>query len=1052
MGKGTLNFLAGVYVHENERERELVEKIKEEFERALGKRINLLIPKSYREELTLHETEDIDLYYANSLMAFKQFREGYVPFRVRGKETEVFALAGRLKEDFVVVSAPYLEGYLVTLFLIKELDLLRPEIIYTELEEEAYREVLEGTADLCLIHRESYELFRRKHGEIPLLKEIETSLSNYLTVKGELYREEEEKLSGLGTCVKLEPEEFKRALSFGFSMEELAKLKLFFDVSKALYQNEYTGTVIYRDRILYASKNVEKITGYSLRELQEMSILDFIEESDEVKRAMLRTIEERKRGGYFLKLYPTLKIRTRRGEARYIRVFSKTVIYNYQHCGMLIFHEITPEVMRQKVYRALRNINKAITTVLTQKELYQTVCETLVREFDIKFAWIGRVDEEGNLEELHSCGEGLDYLKHVNFSKAALLSSNYPTCVAYREGRVVINPSTEENPSAETYREEMLKRGFLSSAAIPIKLKDRVVAVLNVYASVPNFFAEDVRDLLEEIQRDLSFALEKIHTIRDSILLKQAVEKAREGVLITDGEGNILYVNDFICELTGYSREELIRKNPRIFKSGYHPKEFYQHLWETILSGKEFNAVFVNRKKNGELFYVEQKIVPVELPGGHRRFVALWRDITKETLLSEENERLRYYDILTGLLNFGGFKVNAENLISEGVGTSALLLIDLANFSYINKTYGSEAGDRVLKEVGERLRARVKERDLVGRIGGDEFGLFLTELKDVKDIFSIMERIKAVLRDEIKINGASLTLNFHGGVAIFPQDGEDFKTLIENASVALRFSKEEGINNIKLFNRELEEEAKKFLYRESLLERALREKLFVFHYQPYFDTRNGRLAGFEALLRIRERDGTLHYPAEFIDYLEKFQHLSGYIDWALKEVSLKIKSWNVPISLNVSARAFKEPSFPEKVLSHARELSQPLIVEITERLYMEDMERSRKIIGRLKESEKVRIAIDDFGTGYSSLSYIKDINADILKIDMSFTKAMVEDEKARAVVEAIVHLARLLGMKTLAEGVETKEQYELVRDMGIDYAQGFYLAKPLPEEEAEKLL
>ena len=539
------------------------------------------------------------------------------------------------------------------------------------------------------------------------------------------------------------------------------------------------------------------------------------------------------------------------------------------------------------------------------------------------------------------------------------------------------------------------------------------------------------------------------------MLLKNAVEKSDEWLLITDKNGNIEYVNEYVSKLTGYSKEELIGGNPRIFKSGYQPEKFYEKLWKTILSDKEFEAVFINRKKNGELFYIDEKIIPVKLPDGELKFVSIGRDITKERQLLEENEKLRFYDILTETYNFNGFSIQVDDYLIKNPGNiSALIIIDVANFSYINKTYSVEVGDKLLKEIAKTLKRYLKGYDIVGRIGGDEFGIFVKNLKNKEDLFVIVERLKKILDKGtiFKVDDISINVQFHGGIAVYPDDGQDFKQLFQNASISLKDAKEEGINQIKLFNKNIEKKIKLKILIEDLIHKATEENLFVFHYQPYFDSITKEIKGFEALVRIKDHDGKIHYPNEFIDLLEKSIYLDDFRNWALKEVSEKIKEWKKPISINISARTFKNTDFPLEVIKYAKELPASLILEITERIYMDEPEKSEKIIRDLKKCKNIKIAIDDFGTGYSSLSYLKDISADILKIDISFVRAMIKDKKAKAVVEAIITLAKALGMKTLAEGVETEVQYNILKKMGVDYIQGFYFAKPLPEEEIEKLL
>ena len=1050
-----INFLACYSVYENKKEKKFIEKVKSELENTLSQEINLIIPKSYQEEIQILEKKDndIDIYYANPLNAFQKYKEGYEAFARRKKNT--FFLIGNLKEDsdYILVSVPYFESYFLPIFLIKEVDLLRPQVIYVNTQEEAYKEVLYRKADISLISKDVYKNLSKKYEPINIIKEINTNIPNYIMVKKSLSRYIDKSLKKFFR--KISSREFEKITKFNFSIEDIKKIKLFFDISKSVYENEYIGTLIYRDKILYASKTTEIISGFSLRELKMSTVLDFLDIDDQIKEKIKENVERRKRGEQFLEFYPSVKIRTKDGTTKYLKVFSKTIMFNNQYSGLVVFTDITREIRYEKLYKALRNINQAITSVLTEEELYQTVCDTLVKELDIKFAWVGVPDKKTNtIKTLYKCGDEDDYLEKIKIAVGKNIpEAKGPTGKAVSEGKISINPNTEENPLMEPWRKEMIKRDFLSSAAIPIIKDGKPIATLNIYASEPYFFEEETKSLLEELQYDLSFAVSKIDTIRTSIILSKAIEKSTEWVLITDETGKILYINDFVSKITGYSKEEIIGKNPRIFKSGYHSEYFYKKLWETITSGKEFEAIFINRKKNGETFYLEEKIIPVELPGGIVRYVSIGKDITKEKFLSEENEKLKYYDILTGLYNYNGFAAQIEEYISKEKKPAALLLVDITNFSFINKTYGSSVGDKILKEVGNVIRRNIGIKDIAGRISGDEFGVFLTKLNNKSEIFVVIENISNELKKGIFVDEKNIKVKIRGGVTIYPDDGTNFQTLLENASITLKLSKEKKEENIiNVFNKNIEKQAKIYIQTGNLVEKAINKNLFIFYYQPYFDSVTGKIAGLEALLRILDENNQIHYPNEFIEFLEKSSYLDAFRDWALKEVTSKIKKWKKPISLNISARTFKNPQFPEEVLKHADNLPETLVIEITERLYMDDIKKSKDIIKKIKECKKVKIAIDDFGTGYSSLAYLKDIDADILKIDISFVREILKDNKSKAIVKNIIKLAKDLEMKTVAEGVETKEQLEILKEMNVDYVQGFLLSKPLDENTIEQIL
>jgi len=811
--------------------------------------------------------------------------------------------------------------------------------------------------------------------------------------------------------------------------------------------------------VTFVSDNIKDILGFTAEDFIEGKILysDLIhpDDLDRVIKEIEDVIKEKKK----FWIHKPYRLKTKKGNFIWI-LDQITPIYDENgnitsFFGFVI--DITREVRLQRLYKVLRNVNKAIITVLTEEELYKIICETLVKELDIKFVWIGVPDKETNLfKEVYKCGEEEGYLDVIKVAVGENLPEGRgPTGLAFRTGNIIINPDTKTTEFMKPWKEEMLKRNFLSSASIPIKKNDEVVATLNIYATEPFYFEEENKTILEELQVDLQFALEKIETIRNSIILKQAIENSSQWVLITDKDGNIEYVNDYVCEVSGYTKEELIGKNPRIFKSGYRDEKFYENLWNTIKNGEEFDAILVDRKKNGELFYIEEKIIPVKLPDGSLKFISIGRDITKEKILSEENERLRYHDVVTNLYNFVGFQIQvADYIIKNPDNLSALILIDIYNFSVINKKYGVEIGDEILKYLADILNKHFKKNDIVGRTGSDEFGIFLKDIKDKNNLLLIIERLKTILNEKLtfKLDGEKISIRYNIGISIYPDDGKSFKEIMESASIALKYAKEEGENVIKFHSKEMEEKIESLFKAENLLQKAVEKDLFIFHYQPYFDTKTGKIAGFESLVRIKDEDAKIYYPKDFIDLLEQSEYLHHFKRWALKEVSQKIKKWNIPISINISARSFKNLSLAQKVLEHAKDLPAPMVLEITERIYMENPEQSKQIIEELKKCKNIRISIDDFGTGYSSLSYLKDLDADVIKIDISFVRKMMEDEKTRIIVKTIIILAKELGMKTVAEGVETKEQYDMLKEMGVDYIQGFYLAKPMPEEEAEKLL
>ncbi|HIQ25423.1 MAG TPA: EAL domain-containing protein [Persephonella sp.] len=1017
-----------------------------------GEEISFQPFKNCHDELENLVKTQFDIYYANPFIAYRLYKKGYKPIGKFKNEKDSFVLIGYLKnQDNIKISSFCLENHIIPILYLEEVDFAESEVVYTQKHEDIYTNIKTGKADIGLMYKKNYDEIKDKD-KIPIIREISTNMSHFVMVKSKYYEKVRKAFYQIENFEPTDEIEFLESFNIVLKIEELLKIKEFFDISEFIYEIPFIGVIIYKEKIKYANKYTHDLLKYSEKELQGINFEDII--SSEFREKIKPNVEKVLRGEYFSQYFENIKLRAKNGQKRYVFAFSKTVLYKGEHARLFIFVDITKQIKYQKLYKVLRSINKSITTAITEKELYKTVCETLVKELGIKFAWIGALDEKGkSFNVIHKCGEEQGYLQNIKLStEDKSLEEKGPVNIVCKEGKIFINPDTENNPAMAPWKAEMLKRGFLSSVSIPIKKYGKVVATINIYSSEKHFFEEENISILKEIESDLSFALEKIDIIRNSIILKKAVKKSDYWVIITDEKGKILYVNDFVVNLTGYKKEELIGQTTAIFKSGYHSKEFYKQLWETILSGKEFSSIFVNRKKNGEVFYIEESIIPIELEGNIKRFISIGIDITKEKKLYEEVKKLKFYNIQTNLYNFNGFLSKVEEILKKEKKLAALAIVDIREFTYINKTYGIKTGDLIIKQIAKRLKRYFRKTDILGKIGGDEFAILFADLRKKEDAFIIEEKINKCFQEPFRIDGTEIKILINAGIAIYPDDGKEFYELYENASTALLLAKKEGANVVKFFSRELENKAKGFVYAKNLVERAIEKELFIFFYQPYFKTSDLSLVGFEALARIKDENGKIYSPYQFIDYLEHSPYLDNFRQFALEEITEKINRWNIPISVNVSARSFKDPMFAEQIIHQTKDLKKPLILEITERVFMEDIEKTKELIQEFTKYETVKVSIDDFGTGYSSLSYLKDLNADILKIDMSFIRQMLEDKKSKAIVEGIIHIAKSLGMLTVAEGVETKEQLQTLKQFECDYVQGFLLKKPMPEEEVEEFL
>lgn len=540
---------------------------------------------------------------------------------------------------------------------------------------------------------------------------------------------------------------------------------------------------------------------------------------------------------------------------------------------------------------------------------------------------------------------------------------------------------------------------------------------------------------------------QKVDEILQNTIISEALKHSDLWILVTDENGNIVYVNEAVERISGYKKEELIGKNPRIFKSGLNPPEFYKEMWDTIISGKIFNAITPNRKKDGEIFHVDLKIIPVSLPGNILRFVAVAKDVTEKIMLSERIQRLQNYDALTGLLNMNGFAVNVSQKINETPGLGLLILIDIYDMTHINKAYGINIGDQLLFKFAEKIKKSFENTDTIARISADTFGIYMiAESSD--EVYKAYSKLYELNNSVFNIDDRTVPININAALSVFPKDGRSFKTLYEKADITLQETKKSGAGVIRFFDQEIEKEAEKLWEVFALIKEALEEKLFTFYYQPYFYTESLKIAGFEALVRIIDRSGRIYTPDFFIDYLENSYYLIVFENWAIGEIAEKIKKWGINISLNISAKTFGNPIILSLLSAIPVEVRDKLIIEITERTFIKEPEYAMQILQDIKSMDNPpKIAIDDFGTGYSSMIYLRDLPVDIIKIDRAFIKEMVKDKKSLAIVQTIIELARKLEKTTLAEGVETQEQFEILKSTGCDLVQGFLFSKPVAEKE-----
>ena len=419
---------------------------------------------------------------------------------------------------------------------------------------------------------------------------------------------------------------------------------------------------------------------------------------------------------------------------------------------------------------------------------------------------------------------------------------------------------------------------------------------------------------------------------------------------------------------------------------------------------------------------------------------------------------LANYDVLTGLPN----RWLLQDRLSQALARArrencqvAILFLDLDRFKVINDTLGHSAGDLLLRKIAVRLTKGIRECDTIARFGGDEFMAITFLISQAQSAARLAQRILKALLLPFNLHGQEVFIKASIGIALYPIDGTDLESLVKCADSAMYQAKSLGGNTYSFFSPEINTHTMEKLIMESKMHRALEREEFLLYFQPQFDIQTGRMCVAEALLRWQPLDGKLVLPAHFIPLLEETGLIIPVGEWVLGSACAQCKAWQeagMPlfrIGVNISARQLKQEGFVDMVKKILHETGLDpfyLELEITENMIMENILENIELLDKLK-GLRIHIAMDDFGTGFSSLKYLKNFPIDRVKIDRSFITHINNDPKDESIVRTIIALAHNLGMKVVAEGVETEEQFDLLTRLGCDEVQGYYFGKPVPAEE-----
>jgi diguanylate cyclase (GGDEF)-like protein/PAS domain S-box-containing protein len=551
----------------------------------------------------------------------------------------------------------------------------------------------------------------------------------------------------------------------------------------------------------------------------------------------------------------------------------------------------------------------------------------------------------------------------------------------------------------------------------------------------------------------------------DELRIASVAFQSKDGMLVTGNQGDILRSNDAFEKLLGYSSEDLVGKNTSLFSCPLrHDAAFYRNMWEAISSEGKWEGAIWNRHKEGHTILCWLSISAVRSDNGKiTHFIGIYSKATDPKEAERKIIELAYYDPLTNLPNRRLLLDRIDQVrisASRNKNIGAILLIDVDRFKSINDTRGHDVGDHVLVYVAKALRYNLREIDTAARLGGDEFVVLISDLgqdldRAISSLKSITDKLLASIAKPISFNGHTFQISVSIGISVFSDTSKETSELLKEADLALYKAKADGRNTARFFDVSMHHQLMLKSNLESGLKLALKENLFLLHYQPQVDE-FGKCVGAEALLRWMPAEGEVVAPDVFIPVAEESGLIIPMGQWVLRAACQQLVVWSgqealrhISLSVNVSAMQFMHPDFAtglKSILQSTGANPRLLKLELTESLLLDNVE---SVIARMRDLKSLGItfSIDDFGTGYSSLNYLKLLPLDEIKLDRSFVSDLTHSDGARAIIHSIISLAQVLRLNIVAEGVETQAQRDFLLAEGCHSFQGYLFGRPVPVEE-----
>ena len=813
--------------------------------------------------------------------------------------------------------------------------------------------------------------------------------------------------------------------------------------------------------IIDANPAAERYYGWPISQLRQMNIVDINTlPPEQTHEEMMRAANEQRQFFRFKHLLAS-------GELRDVEVHSAHVNFR----GNSLLYSIIIDVTERELALRREKMRSEVLEGLAQGKPSTEILGDIIRlvgseQPDARCA-IMQVDKDG--QHLSICAAPSLPAAYQQALNGLKIDAGIGSCsLAAATGQRVIIPDIQAHPFLPEFKSLALRTDTAACWTEPIlSSSGKLLGTFSIYRTRPGEPNAAQIKLIEQMSKLAGISMERQQDEESLRLSATVFQTSSEAIVITDEHNRIITVNPAFSQITQYTPEEVIGRDPKLLSSGSQGVDFYREMWHSIISTGKWRGEILNRRKNGEVYAEWLNISTVyDAANNVQQRIAIFSDITDKKRTEAIIWEQANFDTLTGLPNRRLFHDRLAQELKKADREDihvALMFIDLDHFKEVNDTLGHDAGDRLLQDAARRIAKCVREADTLARLGGDEFTVILPGLSDMERLENIADSIIHSLSLPFQLDASTVYVSASIGITLFPSDARDIGSLLKNADQAMYVAKSQGRNRFSYFTASMQETARMRLQLSNDLRGALEKGQLEVYYQPIIELATGHVSKAEALTRWHHPSLGMVSPTTFISLAEDIGLINAIGDWVFQQAAMQALKWKlnkaphlhtVQISVNKSPRQFIAGEVNLDIVDWLRKLELPaacIVIEITEGLLMDDRTEVRETLLAYRDAG-IQVSLDDFGTGYSAMSYLQRFDIDYIKIDQSFVRNMVNSHGDQAIVEAIIVMAHKLGMKVIAEGVETAQQRDILAAAGCDYGQGYLFARPMTGAQFDAFL